>query len=78
MEGRNHADAIIGRPRGTRDEIVVRREQYGIRVVFARTRDFDKDVGPFKVYTGPRAGTVDDSGIEVIDDVDVRADGFDS
>ena len=42
------------------------------------TRDFGKDVGSFEVYPNPRTGAVDDTGIEVIDDFDVGADGFDS
>ena len=56
----------------------MRREKHRVRVVFAGARDFDKDVGPFKIHTEPGARTVHDGGIEVIDDVDVRPDGFDS
>ena len=56
----------------------MRREQYRVRVVFIGTGDFDKDVGSFKVYPYPRAGAVHDGGVEVIDELDVGIDGFDS
>ena len=56
----------------------MRREQHRVRVVFVGTRDFDKDVGSLEVSSNPRAGTIYDSGIEVIDDFNIRADGFDS
>ena len=44
--------------------------------MFIGTGYFDKDVSSLEVYPYPRAGAVYDGGIEVIDDFDVRVDGF--
>ena len=54
------------------------REQHRIRVVLVRTGDFDKDVGSFEVCAYPGAGGVHDSRIEVIDNLNIRVDRFDS
>ena len=52
------------------------REQHRVRLVLAGTRNFDEDVGSFKVYTRPWAA-IHNGRIEVVDDFDVRLDGFD-
>ena len=56
MKGRNHADTIVSCSRSTRDGVIVRRKQHCVRILFGGTRDFDKDVGSFKVYPSPWAG----------------------
>ena len=78
MEGGNRADTIVGRSRGTRNGVIVRREQHRIRLVFVGTRDLDEDIGSLEICPYPGAGTVHDGRIEVVDDFDVRVDGFDS
>ena len=78
MKGCNCADTIVSRSRGSRDGVIVRREQHRVRVVFAGTRNFDKDVGSFEIYPCLGARAVYNGGVEVVDDFDVRADGINS
>lgn len=76
MEGCNRTDAIVSRSRGTRDGVIVGREQHCVRFVLVRSRNFDEDVGSFKVCSCPWT-TVQHSRIEVVDNFNVRIDRFD-
>lgn len=76
MESCNRTDTIVSRSRGTRDGVIMGREQHRVRIVLAGTRDFYEDVGSLKVYPCPWA-TIRDSRVEVVDNFNVRVDRFD-